>query len=202
MEGVVMKRFAKIGMLSIISLSCSVIFAEDATSTSTSVTKTVVIPTTSTTNTMNSNINANTVPTTQSTTTYTTTNPTNSNMNTTAPTTQSTTTYTTTNPINPAPTTQATTTYSTTSTTVSSADEGIVTDIYAKYTKEPALIGTSLTVNSENGIVTISGNVTAQAQADAAMIAAKSIAGVKDVRSAITVTTNPDLNNPGQTPRY
>ena len=93
-------------------------------------------------------------------------------------------------------TTQMSTTYSTTtSTTSNSKDDDIVSAVYAKYAKDPALIGTALTVNSQNGVVTINGTVTGQAQADEASIAAKSISGVKDVRSNINVTTNPNLND-------
>jgi osmotically-inducible protein OsmY len=80
-------------------------------------------------------------------------------------------------------------------------DDDIVSAIYTKYAKNAALIGTSLTVGSQNGIVTISGNVTAQSQADAAIQDAKSIAGVKDVRSTINVTTNPKPAPPAA-PKY
>jgi osmotically-inducible protein OsmY len=97
---------------------------------------------------------------------------------------------------------QSTTYTTTTSTTVSSKDDDIVSAVYAKYVKDPALIGTALTVSSQNGIVTIDGTVTAQSQADEASIAAKSIAGVKDVRSSISVTTNPSLNKSVKTPNY
>lgn len=77
-------------------------------------------------------------------------------------------------------------------------DDNIVTLVYTKFAKVSALIGTSLTVKSVNGIVTVSGMVTAQSQADAAAEAAKSVPGVKDVRSNIKVTTNPDLNKPAE----
>lgn len=96
------------------------------------------------------------------------------------------------------PPVQATTYTTTVSTTSSSIDDDIVTAVYAKYAKDPALIGTKLTVSSQNGIVTVSGTVTAQSQADEASIAAKSVTGVKDVRSNINVTTNP---NPYQPPK-
>jgi len=75
-------------------------------------------------------------------------------------------------------------------------DDNIVSSVYDKYHKTPALIGTNLTVSSVNRIVTINGKVTAQSQADAAVESAKSVVGVKDVRSKIEVTTNPDLNKP------
>jgi len=82
------------------------------------------------------------------------------------------------------------------------ADDKIVSAVYAKFSKTSALIGTNLTVTSLNGIVTIEGIVTSQSQADAAVEAAKSIKGVDDVRSNITVTTNPDLNKGHPAPRY
>lgn len=99
-------------------------------------------------------------------------------------------------------TTQSTVTHSTTTTTVNHTDDTIVSAIYAKYAHDSALIGTALTVNCQNGIVSLNGSVTAQSQADEAVIVAKSINGVKDVRSFITVTTNPHINNPAKTPNY
>jgi osmotically-inducible protein OsmY len=99
-------------------------------------------------------------------------------------------------------TTQSTTYSTTTSISSNSHDDDIVSSIYAKYAKDPALIGTTLTVSSQNGIVSVTGTVTAQSQADEASIAAKSIAGVKDVRSTIKVTTNPNLNQQAKTPNY
>lgn len=120
---------------------------------------------------------------------------------------QTQTTVTTTPPIIKG--TQPSTTITTTATsdaTPSTADERIMNMVYDKFHKTPALIGTSLTVTSSKGIVTVSGTVTGQSQADAAVEAAKSIAGVEGVRSEITVTTNPDLNHPTNAnnipPRY
>jgi len=95
------------------------------------------------------------------------------------------------------------TTYTTTtSTTTTSNDDNIVSAVYAKYAKDPALIGTTLTVSSQNGIVSINGTVTAQSQADEASIAAKSVEGVKDVISTINVTTNPNFNKKSIIPNY
>ncbi len=79
-------------------------------------------------------------------------------------------------------------------------DDRIVVDIYRTYSSVSALIGTSLNAKSVNGIVTISGTVTSQSQADAAISAAKTVPGVKDVLSNISVTTNPDLNRGGPAP--
>lgn len=99
-------------------------------------------------------------------------------------------------------TTQSITYSTTTSTTSNSKDDDIVSAIYAKYAKDPALIGTTLTVSSQDGIVTINGSVTAQSQADEASIAAKSVVGVKDVRSNVNVTTNPGLKKAVKSPNY
>ena len=100
-------------------------------------------------------------------------------------------------------TTESTTYTTTTTNTKTSKDDDIVSAIYSKYAQESALDATSLTVSSQNGIVTVSGTVTAQSQADEAVIAAKSIPGVKDVRSSISVTTNPNANKPGKpAPNY
>lgn len=96
------------------------------------------------------------------------------------------------------------TTYTTTTTTSTTVnhDQTIVAAIYAKFNKNPALIGTSLTVTSVDGIVTINGTVTAQAQAEAAITDARSIAGVSSVRSNIYVTTNPVLTSPAPSTNY
>lgn len=96
---------------------------------------------------------------------------------------------------------QGTTTTTTTTTTVVTNDTGIVSEIYAGYAKSAALIGTNLSVNSQDGIVTVSGTVTEQAQADEALNIARSVAGVKEVRSSISVMTNPATNNT-MAPRY
>ncbi|MFZ2316014.1 MAG: BON domain-containing protein [Gammaproteobacteria bacterium] len=88
----------------------------------------------------------------------------------------------------------STTTQSTTQVTtvkqVSPADAAIIANIYNRYKIEAALIGTNLVVTSEDGIVKVEGTVTAQSQADAAMQAAKSISGVREVVSNIHVLTN------------
>lgn len=88
----------------------------------------------------------------------------------------------------------STTTQSTTQVTtvkqVNPTDSAIISNIYDKYKLEAALIGTNLIVTSEEGVVKIEGTVTAQSQADAAVQAARSIIGVKDVVSNIHVLTN------------
>ena len=92
--------------------------------------------------------------------------------------------------------TSTTITKTSTTTVVSDNDAKIVADIYAKYAKESALIGTNIEAKSEDGFVTISGTVTAQSQEDQAITVAKSIPGVKDVISEINVLTNPDIKAP------
>lgn len=94
------------------------------------------------------------------------------------------------------------TTHSTTTTTVNDGDANIVSAVYAKYAKDSALIGTTLTVSCSNGVVSVAGSVTAQSQADEAVIAAKAIPGVKDVRSTIQVMTHPNVKAPPKTPNY
>lgn len=92
--------------------------------------------------------------------------------------------------VTPPTTTNATTT-TTTTTQVVDTDTPIVSGIYSLFAKSAALIGTNLTVASKDGMVTITGSVTAQAQADEALRLAQTVPGVKDVQSNITVTTNP-----------
>jgi hyperosmotically inducible protein len=98
--------------------------------------------------------------------------------------------------------TETTTYTTTTSTSSNSTDDDIVSAVYAKFAKDGALFGTSLNVSSQDGIVTVSGTVTSQSQADEASIAAKSVAGVKDVRSSINVTTNPHPYQAPKVPNY
>lgn len=102
------------------------------------------------------------------------------------------------------PATKVTTKISTTSgpKTMSDADQLIVSTIYAKYSKSAALIGTGINVLSQDGIVSLTGNVTAQSQADEAASLAKSTLGVKDVRSSIVVLTHPPSTTPGPQRNY
>lgn len=96
-----------------------------------------------------------------------------------------------------------TTVINTTSVTkVIDIDAKIVTAIYDKYAKDAALIGTALTVTCKNGVVTIDGTVTAQSQADQAVLSAKAVQGVRDVISAIQVTTNKTTTNQPKPTNY
>lgn len=94
------------------------------------------------------------------------------------------------------------TTVTTTTTIDSGKDDEIVASIYNKYAQSSALIGTAITATSNNGVVTLTGSVTAQSQADEAVSAAKSIQGVKDVISNINVTTGPKPTPLKVTPKY
>lgn len=85
---------------------------------------------------------------------------------------------------------------------ISEEDGHIITAVYNKFAKVSALFGTSLTVSCENGVVTISGTVISQSQADAAIEAAKSVPFVRSVRSNINVTTNPGFNKSATVPNY
>lgn len=72
------------------------------------------------------------------------------------------------------------------------SDGRIVASIYKSFGRDSALIGTNLTVVCKAGVVTLSGNVTAQSQADSAYLEAKRTPGVKEVISKIIVNTNPN----------
>lgn len=94
------------------------------------------------------------------------------------------------------------TTTTTTTTVDTKQDEAIVAAIFAKYAKDPALIGTTLNVTSKGGIVTLTGKVTAQSQEDQAILSAKSVPGVQDVRSQIDVITNRTVPPINKVPNY
>ena len=94
------------------------------------------------------------------------------------------------------------TTVTTSSTTVDNGDARIVNLIYKKYATASTMIGTTLMVSCKNGVVDISGDVTATSQAEEAIILAKSIEGVKVVRSSINVKTNQTITHKPQSPNY
>lgn len=99
-------------------------------------------------------------------------------------------------------TAKTTVTNSTTTTTVDNGDARIVDMIYKKYAKDSVMNGTTLTVTCKNGVVNISGNVTATSQAEEAISVAKSIEGVKEVSSSINVVTNQTRTNQPESPHY
>lgn len=90
-----------------------------------------------------------------------------------------------------APDESTTTSTTTTKVDTTNHDQEIAVAISNKFANDTVLIGTSLTATCENGIVTLSGTVTMQSQADQAVSLAQSTPGVTSVNSQITVATNP-----------
>lgn len=84
---------------------------------------------------------------------------------------------------------------------MSEADQRIVAAIYDKYAKSAALVGTAIKAVSQNGVVTLSGNVTAQSQADEAVSIAKATPGVSLVNTEIVVKTNSNPPSNSLTPQ-
>jgi len=82
------------------------------------------------------------------------------------------------------------------------SDGRITAAIYAQYGKSSALTGTNLTVVCKASVVTLSGTVTAQSQADEAVRLAKSVPFVKEVISNIVVVTNPGTSVQPSTQNY
>lgn len=81
------------------------------------------------------------------------------------------------------------TTVTTSKTVTNDNDSKIMGEIHNKFVKSTTLADTELTVTSDNGVVTISGTVTTQSQADEAVKIAKANSGVENVISQITVET-------------
>ena len=74
---------------------------------------------------------------------------------------------------------------------VSAADTNIMTSVSGSIAQDNNMSGSNITVSCEDGVVSLNGTVISQAQADTAVNDAKQVAGVKDVKSNISV------NNPG-----
>lgn len=90
--------------------------------------------------------------------------------------------------LQPASPVSATTT--TTTTTVSgTGDAKINSDAQMAIAGNSSLIGAHVTADSVNGVVTLSGTVDNQAQADAIMKVVRGLPGVKDVKSTLSVKT-------------
>ena len=68
-----------------------------------------------------------------------------------------------------------------------SADQNMMNTVQTRLTEDTALTGSSIAADVSNGTVTLTGTASSQAQVDAAMRAARSVSGVKDVRSNVTV---------------
>lgn len=84
-----------------------------------------------------------------------------------------------------------------TPTTTAAEDASIISDLQGKLSQDKALVGTSITITSDGGVVSLTGNVDTQAQADAAILEAKSVPGVKDVKSDIRVKQGISVNTIG-----
>lgn len=87
------------------------------------------------------------------------------------------------------PETSVQTTITTTQTVVKDEDQKIMATISDKIAKNIALTGTQVTVASKDGVVTLSGAVTMQSQADEAYRLAKETPGVTAVSTEIQVKT-------------
>lgn len=72
----------------------------------------------------------------------------------------------------------------------SSSDSSITSNLQTQYSSDKTLTGQNITVRSDNGSVTLNGTVDNQAQADYATNLARSMNGVSNVKSNITVRSN------------
>ena len=78
-------------------------------------------------------------------------------------------------------------------------DATTMTKVQNMLTQDATLAGSEVTVACQEGVVTLRGTVSSQRQLAAAISDAKSVAGVKDVKSEIAV--NPDVTiNPNNMP--
>lgn len=66
-------------------------------------------------------------------------------------------------------------------------DTTITAEVKLKFAKDDAVKGSSIDVDTDHGIVTLSGKVATQAEADRAVVLARSVDGVKAVHSKLTV---------------
>lgn len=71
----------------------------------------------------------------------------------------------------------------------SSVDAGLISGVQGKIAQDNLLKDFNISVSSTEGVVTLNGTVNSQAQADAALNAARSVEGVSDVKSNIIVKT-------------
>jgi hyperosmotically inducible protein len=84
--------------------------------------------------------------------------------------------------------TDETTTQTTTVSPSNATDDNSITaSVQAKIAQDNSLSGTNVAVATQQGVVTLSGTVNSQAQANTVLNTAKSVAGVKDVKSNISV---------------
>lgn len=69
-------------------------------------------------------------------------------------------------------------------------DDAIATSVEAHLGQDQRLRGLTITVSSDEGIVTLDGYVRSQAQANIAVDIAKAVNGVKEVRSNLNISTS------------
>lgn len=70
-------------------------------------------------------------------------------------------------------------------------DATITTRVKTALLNDPVVNATRIDVNTSAGVVTLSGAVKSQSEADRAIQVARGIQGVKDVRSALKIGTGP-----------
>jgi hyperosmotically inducible periplasmic protein len=75
----------------------------------------------------------------------------------------------------------------TVSSPMSDSDTALVTNVQNKISQNEVLKQYNFVIESREGVITLNGTVDTQNQADAAVDAAKSVDGVKDVKSNIIV---------------
>lgn len=68
-----------------------------------------------------------------------------------------------------------------------STDQDITDAVNSRISQDTALSGTHITASSNNGVITLNGDVTSQSQADEAVSIARNTSGVKDVTNNIKV---------------
>lgn len=79
------------------------------------------------------------------------------------------------------------------STIAAPTDDSLTTEVKTKMDQDATLKGLNITVSTQDGVVTLNGNVKTQVEANSAIAAAKSVPGVKDVKSNMSV--NNDISN-------
>ena len=97
----------------------------------------------------------------------------------------------------------STTTVITTSPAPAVNDAAIASLVQKKIASDAVMVGTNIiTITSSQGLVTISGTVSTQSQADAIVSDIKAIPGVKDVQSNVTISSlnSDNMNNMNNTP--
>lgn len=76
-------------------------------------------------------------------------------------------------------------------TSATTDDASLSTRVKIALLSDPQVGSLRLDVKTFQGVVTLSGTVRSQAEADQAIAAARTINGVRDVKSALRIVTNP-----------